>query len=835
MPVEEGPTAEKPTNNYNKAVSIPLPEVPPSVLQKETVDLQVREMREYFKAWQMQDTSHRNYKPYFRPILCILEGTWIEHSLDLTEPFDSDRHHIDAANWDDLNSRTQFFLQSGRKDNLENLPFLPSAMRDMKQTYDVYSDYGTGPVLSSLKYLSRFSRIYTDFRQTDYMSIDSIVVMPVTANEGMYIFVHAGRYPKGDFKGSEWPAGLVTNWECLSGECTEADIVRCGIDNNSGSRTDCPTRTSLYNSTNPEAPGVIAMRQNVFPRRSGHVVYGPFSGEFSVKLSLTEVFNFTVGKLFISENNYVDFDLDTPIVLSRELGESVPQFANFEYRIVCHPVKQDVPLNRFKPVDSLPVQMYGNPVSYEDLSQQRNAYHTLNPRDQDNWFSGRHTFELIDSLMNQIPGKDNYAANLTDTYNGDDASFYFNNDEPLNVGYYNRYYQVDQPDANGRTQKRRGFNSANLWVAKTTQEKVSPLRIETPDGIVEERWSWAVPLEIIYTTPLSRWNPWNLPERDARSEVERDGRNGGLTHAKAYDGTHSSRFYRTPIEFFSGEPSEGKDAADTAKDSVGVLDAEGIVRKTKASGHWIHFPRIEGIPGRIRQRYPILPLADTKDLGLLQGRSVKHALQSTDLAAHMLIGDHIQLGLPTTVLFTSESIGNGNFTDHYHTIQLTPDDLALLRAGESVIVASDYSSGHSHEFELRATRDEDDWVYTIDYCDDLGDCAHGHFEVCEIASSCVDVDNLEGPAFSPPVFPFRTQIGHQPKQMTSVDVYTHQLNAEDFSFGTILEEGVEPGLLAIMILTQLIVTGVLVFGIFHLYRRKQGKTGGYTYLKNKFT
>ena len=36
------------------------------VLEKETVDEQIVEMREYFKAFKNQDSNHRDYEPYFR-------------------------------------------------------------------------------------------------------------------------------------------------------------------------------------------------------------------------------------------------------------------------------------------------------------------------------------------------------------------------------------------------------------------------------------------------------------------------------------------------------------------------------------------------------------------------------------------------------------------------------------------------------------------------------------------------------------------------------------------------------------------------------------------------
>lgn len=51
-------------------------------------------------------------------------------------------------------------------------------------------------------------------------------------------------------------------------------------------------------------------------------------------------------------------------------------------------------------------------------------------------------------------------------------------------------------------------------------------------------------------------------------------------------------FYRTPVEFFTPTADVEIDPADTDKGAVGVLDRNGVVRKVRASGHWIVFPRV---------------------------------------------------------------------------------------------------------------------------------------------------------------------------------------------------------------------------------------------------
>ena len=119
----------------------------------------------------------------------------------------------------------------------------------------------------------------------------------------------------------------------------------------------------------------------------------------------------------------------------------------------------------------------------------------------------------------------------------------------------------------------------------------------------EQKVSYAIPLEVIYLTPLNSWNPYSLTFKtdNASKTVTADGRNGGKTKEKAYDGVHSRIYYITPNEFYTGTERD-KDAADTTKGTVGVLDPSGEVRLVRASGVRIFLPNIPGV-GTLRQRY----------------------------------------------------------------------------------------------------------------------------------------------------------------------------------------------------------------------------------------
>lgn len=193
----------------------------------------------------------------------------------------------------------------------------------------------------------------------------------------------------------------------------------------------------------------------------------------------------------------------------------------------------------------------------------------------------------------QIPGKDNYAGDLTDEAFG--LAAYSNNPKQKNVKLkadrYHRWYEVAEKDAMGISVRHRGFADENLFMAVNTQPNVTGMDLKKCKGkgkwekctFMNQKWSYAVPLEIIYMTPLSKWNPHDIEYKgDAKSVLGKtvdEGRDGELTADKAYSGTNSKKFYQTPVEFFSGE-EVGAGAADTTRNVVGVLNKKGISKNT---------------------------------------------------------------------------------------------------------------------------------------------------------------------------------------------------------------------------------------------------------------
>eukprot|EP00112_Aurelia_sp_Birch-Aquarium-sp1_P018055 Seg4252.2 transcript_id=Seg4252.2/GoldUCD/mRNA.D3Y31 product="hypothetical protein" protein_id=Seg4252.2/GoldUCD/D3Y31 len=100
-------------NKYHNKKDIPFPKVPPEVDNKPTLAEKIEEMRLWFKAWRDQDHAVRDYRKYFKPILCYLEGAWTRPGKSVDEPFHSDRHFVDAKTWFDLQEKFRcVFVQS---------------------------------------------------------------------------------------------------------------------------------------------------------------------------------------------------------------------------------------------------------------------------------------------------------------------------------------------------------------------------------------------------------------------------------------------------------------------------------------------------------------------------------------------------------------------------------------------------------------------------------------------------------------------------------------------------------------------------------------------------
>lgn len=240
-------------------------------------------------------------------------------------------------------------------------------------------------------------------------------------------------------------------------------------------------------------------------------------------------------------------------------------------------------------------------------------------------------------------------------------------------------------------------------------------------------------------TPLNRWNPYNIaintedknfPRKDASGSWTRDGRLDDP--ADAYNGASEIYYYLTPAEMFEGGEL-GTDSADTTKDSVYILDGEGQVRRTVASGTRIFLPNIPDV-GAIRTRYPIFNVHQEgsniyKELSALKemvinGATYSHLYErplggfSTEGASEL---SKYEFALRTT---------SGGSGPHTHTFELTGNQIIAMREGVGnpgflVQVETSTKSRHSHTLKLRMRAGRSGvWIYR---CDDRSDnCPDGH-------------------------------------------------------------------------------------------------------------
>jgi len=393
------------SHEYDKVEDIPFPDVPPSVTAKHNITEQIAELQEYFKAFHNQDPRHRDYEPYFKPVMCYMEGAWTTDTQNLQEPFESDRHHIDATSWFDLQEKVRFTSASGGKSNLENYSYLPTTIVNVTEDGDI-------------------------------------------------------------------------------------------------------------------------------------------------------------------------------------------EYAQWNYRILCHPIRSDLKLSDFEPVDDLAVRLIKN-TNMTQYAKNKAARFSIAPdyshryhaESQSGEFNDKgYLYGRLDKIMMEIPGKDNYNSFIQDdAFELTKVRVDTKNTTTLNAARYHRRYKTLQKGAMGLTLRNRGFSDPMLYVAETKSPRVAKMAVKdchekNTCKYYESRHSYAMPLEIIWLTPLNAWNPYNLTFHNNNHIPSAHGRNGGTSADKAYNGTSHNAYYLTPTEFFHGGETQ-KDPADTAKNSVGVLDPSGHVSK----------------------------------------------------------------------------------------------------------------------------------------------------------------------------------------------------------------------------------------------------------------
>lgn len=415
--------------------------------------------------------------------------------------------------------------------------------------------------------------------------------------------------------------------------------------------------------------------------------------------------------------------------------------AQWNYRILCHPIKATLGTQHLKAHEDLGARL-SRRKTIEAFQATRGVRYSISADDEEDFYESG---SLLDRLMREIPGKDNYNANLTDDFNGL-TKFDSYSDHPLNAGYYHQWYKEGEKDHNQIV--RRGFHDRNLFVAETTQEEIAALRVEMCEtkawngkvvcAMTEKRVSYAIPLEIVFLTPLHAWNPYNIVYKgDASSEagqtVVADQRSGKLTPDEALNGTNSVRYFHTPAHFFSG----GDISTDVVNDTdgvMGVLDGDGKMRQVMASGVHVFLPDIVDV-GSLRTRYPVMPLYDEGSMAWKEMQAVRDVLM--DLEGYQQYLQYIPSAFnasfvrlvttaPKTLVMSSATSEDAGY--HHHKMSLSPRQyLALVDHKETLTIHSllDSEHTHYHELEIRYFKDE----FKILSCDGDFRCQHDHGKV----------------------------------------------------------------------------------------------------------
>eukprot|EP00794_Sanderia_malayensis_P005384 gene5384-6057_t len=556
------------SKEYHEQENVPFPDVPPAVKQQTDVDSQIKEMREWFKAWRDQDHSVRDYRKFFKPLLCYLEGAWTRPGKSVDEPFHSDRHFVDAKTWFDLQEKFRFNSYSGSKSILENIPFLPTT-------------------------------------------------------------------------------------------------------------------------------------------------------------------------------------------IMRFVNETIPVFAQWNYRISCHPLKQDVPFSKLKPVDDLATRMR-NRRSFHQHLHSRSARFTLDGSDRQT------TRTFLDDLMEEIPGKDNYQANLTDIgFNAEGIAMDIKTGKIKNVGYYHRSYKVAGKDAMGLSYINRGFSDSYMYSAMTTQKRIAGVEIPNPKKCkgswknrvcetLHQKWSWAIPLELIYLTPLQKWNPYNIQYKGEARSAEGKTVNANRRYGScgknddtsfALNGTNSKYYFRTPSAFFLAGKEGNTDAADTSKKygACVLTDAAGKKQvRMMASGVRVFLPNIPGV-GVMRTRYPIMPVHGEGSPVWKELNALKEIVMDPKKHARMFWDGGAQTSNESEWQMQDSQRG----TLHTHTIMLTPSEMSQLKGGRELQVVTNMANGHQHELKIRWNTTKKVIFYS--YCGSARMCRDRHpRDLIPLNVDSISVEKMSG-------------------------------------------------------------------------------------------
>lgn len=443
-------------------------------------------------------------------------------------------------------------------------------------------------------------------------------------------------------------------------------------------------------------------------------------------------------RLMSGEKSILENGAYMPQILVDVDADGLPVRANFQYSIKCHSLSFDVPFQRLRAVRDLHTsdEPDGRRALFEFDSMCSTAYQADKPFTASGNQVKKCKSEFksyLDEIMEQIPGKDNYDGEIfrDEFFNNKDKSM-------INLAYYNRGYTQVSKDANGVNSHMRGFSDPNLFVAETTQEKVVEFRGSSDEG---RRFSWAIPFELLYLTPLRTWNPYKIKiftaeeirGKEMQCVLGRGGKCGCCESMKscsegdamsredkkkcAWNGVYKNHFYITPAELFGDTAyTREVDSADTSGGFQYVLDHTGEPRKVGPAGIAIFSPPVDGVS--VRQRYPVMPRHEEGTTVWKELEMVKALLRRKD-AYNDYRGSTDAFREKARRIFALNSAGSlaetGAVTvrrslqasDHSHDVHLSQDQRQALAHGQKLRVkTSPAADGHSHVVDLGPSGDD---------------------------------------------------------------------------------------------------------------------------------
>ena len=386
-----------------------------------------------------------------------------------------------------------------------------------------------------------------------------------------------------------------------------------------------------------------------------------------------------------------------------------PKYARWDYRMLSHELNNDLPTSYLKIIfDPVSGRRHDwNRKTYEDSATAKFDIEGLDYHGsrKEPGHERPIYYNYLDSLMEEIPGKDNYGASIT----ADGFDTVIKSAHPkrkgatLNGAHYHRPYKLTSKDAMGVDMAQRGY-SDRFYLALTTQDNVAGVSyvITNKKGEtiknVHAKASYAVPVEIIYLTPLNKWNPFNIKQELDCSDVTGIG-----TKADPFSASCPDRHFLTPDSFFTGSEATvcSNDSNIMYFDSP-LFDDPVCLRP---SGIHIVLPRINGIDGIIRQRYPIMPING-------EGSSVWKTLNAMEDSVN-LSGEVV----PKRVTYETGESTLAGIPTHKHTIVISKEQQKTLLedATKAITKATEADNKHTHILTLK--RDSSSNRIIIKNCD----------------------------------------------------------------------------------------------------------------------